>query len=83
MILYIKGDKMLYILIGVILVALFFVWVRYNKIKSDLINSKKKLENCIERVDLIHTQIEFFRNAISEIDTKITKIEKGLYDDKL
>lgn len=74
---------MLYILIGVILIALFFVWVRYNKINSDLINSKKKLENCIERVDLIHTQIEFFRNAISEIDSKISKIEKGLYDDKL
>ena len=74
---------MLYILIGVILIALFFVWVRYNKINSDLINSKKKLENCIERVDLIQTQIEFFRNAISEIDSKISKIEKGLYDDKL
>lgn len=74
---------MLYILIGVILVALFFVWMRYNKINSDLINSKKKLENCIERVDLIHTQIEFFRNSISEIDSKISKIEKGLYDDKL
>lgn len=74
---------MLYILIGVILIALFFVWVRYNKINSDLINSKKKLENCIERVELIHTQIEFFRNAISEIDSKISKIEKGLYDDKL
>lgn len=74
---------MFYILIGVILIALFFVWVRYSKINSDLINSKKKLENCIERVDLIHTQIEFFRNAISEIDSKISKIEKGLYDDKL
>lgn len=74
---------MLYILIGVILIALFFVWMGYNKINSDLINSKKKLENCIERVDLIHTQIEFFRNAISEIDSKISKIEKGLYDDKL
>ena len=56
--------------------------LKYNKIYSDLLLSKKKLENCIKRVDLIQEQMEIFRNSIEEIDIKISKIEEGISNDK-
>ncbi|MBQ1197832.1 MAG: hypothetical protein IIX47_04435 [Spirochaetaceae bacterium] len=56
--------------------------LKYNKIYSDLLLSKKKLENCIKRVDLIQEQMEIFRNSIEEIDIKISKIEEGICNDK-
>lgn len=65
-----------------IIFILIFVLLTYNKIYSDLLSSKKKLENCIERVDLIQEQMEIFRNSIEEIDIKISKIEEGICNDK-
>ena len=65
-----------------IIFILIFALLKYNKIYSDLLSSKKKLENCIERVDLIQEQMEIFRNSIEEIDIKISKIEEGICNDK-
>lgn len=72
---------MIYLSLIMVLSVLIIV-LKYNKIYSDLLLSKKKLENCIESVDLIQEQMEIFRNSIEEIDEKISKIEEGIYNDK-
>lgn len=66
----------------IIVFSVLIIVLKYNKIYSDLLLSKKKLENCIERVDLIQEQMEIFRNSIEEIDIKISKIEEGICNDK-
>lgn len=73
---------MIYFSLIIIFSILIFSHWRYNKISSDLLLSKKKLENCIKRVDLIQEQMEVFRNSIEEIDIKISKIEEGICNDK-
>ena len=73
---------MIYFSLLIIFSILIFSHLRYNKISSDLLSSKKKLENCIKRVDLIQEQMEIFRNSIEEIDIKISKIEEGISNDK-
>lgn len=73
---------MIYFSLLIVFSILIFTLLKYNKIYSDLLSSKKKLENCIERVDLIQEQMEIFRNSIEEIDIKISKIEEGIYNDK-
>lgn len=73
---------MIYFSLIIIFSILIFSHLRYNKISSDLLLSKKKLENCIKRVDLIQEQMEIFRNSIEEIDIKISKIEEGISNDK-
>lgn len=73
---------MIYFSLIIIFSILIFSHLRYNKISSDLLLSKKKLENCIKRVDLIQEQMEIFRNSIEEIDIKISKIEEGICNDK-
>ena len=65
-----------------IIFSVLIIVLKYNKIYSDLLLSKKKLENCIKRVDLIQEQMEIFRNSIEEIDIKISKIEEGISNDK-
>lgn len=65
-----------------IIFSVLIIVLKYNKIYSDLLLSKKKLENCIKRVDLIQEQMEIFRNSIEEIDIKISKIEEGICNDK-
>lgn len=72
---------MIYLSLLIIFSVLIIV-LKYNKIYSDLLLSKKKLENCIKRVDLIQEQMEIFRNSIEEIDIKISKIEEGIHNDK-
>lgn len=66
----------------IIVFSVLIIVLKYNKIYSDLLLSKKKLENCIKRVDLIQEQMEIFRNSVEEIDIKISKIEEGIYNDK-
>lgn len=66
----------------IIVLSVLIIVLKYNKIYSDLLLSKKKLENCIKRVDLIQEQMEIFRNSIEEIDIKISKIEEGICNDK-
>jgi hypothetical protein len=73
---------MIYFSLLIIFSILIFALLKYNKIYSDLLSSKKKLEKCIERVDLIQEQMEIFRNSIEEIDIKISKIEEGISNDK-
>lgn len=73
---------MIYFSLIIVFSILTFTLLKYNKIYSDLLSSKKKLENCIKRVDLIQEQMEIFRNSIEEIDIKISKIEEGIYNDK-
>lgn len=65
-----------------IIFSVLIIVLKYNKIYSDLLLSKKKLENCIKRVDLIQEQMEIFRSSIEEIDIKISKIEEGISNDK-
>ncbi len=65
-----------------IIIMIFFIWLRYHKIYLDLNKSKKQLENCMQRIDMVQEQMQVFQNAISEIDMKITKIEQGLDNDK-
>lgn len=66
----------------IIIFSVLIIVLKYNKIYSDLLLSKKKLENCIKRVDLIQEQMEIFRSSIEEIDIKISKIEEGISNDK-
>lgn len=66
----------------IIVFSVLIIVLKYNKIYSDLLLSKKKLENCIKRVDLIQEQMEIFRSSIEEIDIKISKIEEGISNDK-
>lgn len=73
---------MIYFSLIIVFSILIFSHLRYNKISSDLLLSKKKLENCNKRVDLIQEQMEIFRNSIEEIDIKISKIEEGICNDK-
>lgn len=73
---------MVYLSLIIVFSILIFSHWRYNKISSDLLLSKKKLENCNKRVDLIQEQMEIFRNSIEEIDIKISKIEEGICNDK-
>lgn len=65
-----------------IIIMIFFIWLRYYKIYLDLNKSKKQLENCMQRIDMVQEQMQVFQNAISEINMKITKIEQGLDNDK-
>jgi hypothetical protein len=73
---------MVYFSLLIVFFVLIIALLKYNKIYSDLLSSKKKLEKCIERVDLIQEQMEIFRNSIEEIDIKISKIEEGISNDK-